>query len=182
ARQQSFARARLAKNQNGWEPVRSWSLQQAADGISKRDDTAAAPKKLIEMQHGGDYSAADAPRSGGEPDWPRSCYAVRRLSHDQDSEQSKALCARDGAGRWLIVRPVTLDTVGRRDPAPGKVHMAARLSNPIESLINDAPPETNFAQVDVAIVGSGYGGSIAATRLAGPDRRVVILERGREYA
>jgi len=60
--------------------------------------------------------------------------------------------------------------------------MAARLSNPIESLINDAPPETNFAQVDVAIVGSGYGGSIAATRLAGPDRRVVILERGREYA
>ena len=93
ARQQSFARARLAKNQNGWEPVRSWSLQQAADGISKRDDTAAAPKKLIEMQHGGDYSAADAPRSGGEPDWPRSCYAVRRLSHDQDSRAEQgALC------------------------------------------------------------------------------------------
>jgi cholesterol oxidase len=60
--------------------------------------------------------------------------------------------------------------------------MTARLSHPIESLINDVPPETVFATVDVAIVGSGYGGSIAAACLAGRGRRVVILERGREYA
>lgn len=60
--------------------------------------------------------------------------------------------------------------------------MTARLSQPIESLMKDAPPGTVFATVDVAIVGSGYGGSVAAACLAGPDRRVVILERGREYA
>ncbi|PYN91365.1 MAG: hypothetical protein DMD89_31120 [Candidatus Rokuibacteriota bacterium] len=69
--------------------------------------------------------------------------------------------------------------------------MTARLSQPIESLINHTSPEPDFAKVsrksifayvDVAIVGSGYGGSIAATRLAGDGRDVVILERGREYA
>src|SRR3989442_14138775 len=40
----------------------------------------------------------------------------------------------------------------------GRISMAARLSNPIESLINDRPPKEIFAEVDVAIVGSGYGG------------------------
>jgi cholesterol oxidase len=60
--------------------------------------------------------------------------------------------------------------------------MVDRLSNPIESLIKDKPPEEIFDTVDVAIVGSGYGGSIAAACLAGRGRRVVILERGREYA
>ena len=33
---------------------------------------------------------------------------------------------------------------------------------------------------DVVIVGSGYGGSIAASRLAGAGKRVCLLERGRE--
>src|SRR5262245_30057829 len=60
--------------------------------------------------------------------------------------------------------------------------MAARLSNPIESLIQDTRPGEIFDRVDVAIVGSGYGASIAAACLAGPDRTVVVLERGREYA
>jgi cholesterol oxidase len=63
-----------------------------------------------------------------------------------------------------------------------------RLSRPIEALIEeeDTPPERDgqarpIAAVDVVIVGSGYGGSIAAACLAGEGRRVVILERGREY-
>jgi len=64
ARQQAFASARLAENENGREPMRSRPLHQAADGIAKPDDTRAAPKKLIEMQHGGDYSATDVFRSG----------------------------------------------------------------------------------------------------------------------
>ena len=35
---------------------------------------------------------------------------------------------------------------------------------------------------DVLIVGTGYGGSFAARELAAPDRRVWVLERGREHA
>jgi cholesterol oxidase len=60
--------------------------------------------------------------------------------------------------------------------------MSARLSDPIESLIGDHRPGTIFAAVDVAIVGSGYGGALAGVSLARPGRRVAILERGSEYA
>src|SRR2546428_4344462 len=56
----------------------------------------------------------------------------------------------------------------------GRISMAARLSNPIESLINDRPPKEIFAEVDVAIVGSGYGGGIAAPHPPPPGRRAVV--------
>jgi cholesterol oxidase len=35
---------------------------------------------------------------------------------------------------------------------------------------------------DVVVIGSGYGGSIAASRMARAGRRVCLLERGREFA
>src|SRR3989442_13364413 len=50
----------------------------------------------------------------------------------------------------------------------GRISMAARLSNPIESLINDRPPKEIFAEVDVAIVGSGYSGGCTAPAPPGP--------------
>lgn len=54
--------------------------------------------------------------------------------------------------------------------------MDERYSRPVEEWTE---PDR---RVDVLIVGSGYGGSVAAYRLAHPtDRTVVVLERGREY-
>ena len=48
----------------------------------------------------------------------------------------------------------------------------ARISRPIEDISQ---------HYDVVVIGSGYGGSIAASRMARAGRKVCLLERGREY-
>lgn len=48
----------------------------------------------------------------------------------------------------------------------------ARLSSPIESLKES---------YEVVVIGSGYGASIAASRLARAGRKVCVLERGKEF-
>src|SRR5687767_8535686 len=58
--------------------------------------------------------------------------------------------------------------------------MAYWLSKPVEALIEEHGEGTPYC--DVLVVGSGYGGSVAAMRLAGPGRTVILFERGREYA
>jgi len=50
--------------------------------------------------------------------------------------------------------------------------MASRLARPVSELKPD---------YDVIVVGSGYGGGVAACRLARCGRKVAVLERGREY-
>ena len=47
-----------------------------------------------------------------------------------------------------------------------------RLSSPLDAL-NPA--------YDVVVVGSGYGGGVAASRLARAGLRVCVIERGREF-
>lgn len=47
----------------------------------------------------------------------------------------------------------------------------ARLASPIETIASD---------YEVVVVGSGYGGAIAASRMARAGRRVCLLERGKE--
>ncbi|OZG70131.1 hypothetical protein BTA51_27570 [Hahella sp. CCB-MM4] len=56
-----------------------------------------------------------------------------------------------------------------------------QISTPVESLITGHKSGDIIHQVDVLIIGSGYGGSVAAFRLAHPNRSVLVLERGQEY-
>lgn len=61
-----------------------------------------------------------------------------------------------------------------------------RISSPIESLIRSGSSEQPLLETDFLIVGSGYGGAVAAMRLAcestgAAAREVVVLERGKEY-
>lgn len=67
--------------------------------------------------------------------------------------------------------------------------MTRWLSTPIETLIGNTQSGTAVARsCDVLVVGSGYGGAIAALRLAGARRHdgsavnVFLFERGQEYA
>ena len=60
--------------------------------------------------------------------------------------------------------------------------MSYVLSEPIESLIEDLSCKDFKKCCDVLIVGSGYGGAIAAMRLAGLKRDVYVFERGSEHA
>ena len=53
-----------------------------------------------------------------------------------------------------------------------------RLSVPFREWIDSAGPIPDF---DAIVVGSGYGGAVAALRLAKHGYRVLILERGSEY-
>ena len=43
-----------------------------------------------------------------------------------------------------------------------------------------APIEQIKKHYEIAVIGSGYGGAIAASRLARAGREVVVFERGRE--
>jgi len=45
-----------------------------------------------------------------------------------------------------------------------------------------SPPEALRQRYDVIVVGSGYGGGVAASRLSRAGKRVAVLERGREFA
>lgn len=49
------------------------------------------------------------------------------------------------------------------------------------SLISPRAQLTSAARFDVVVIGSGYGGAVTAARLAGPQRSVCVLERGKEW-
>jgi cholesterol oxidase len=44
-----------------------------------------------------------------------------------------------------------------------------------------APPEEDVDRYDVVVVGSGFGGSVAALRLTEKGYRVAVLEAGRRF-
>lgn len=59
--------------------------------------------------------------------------------------------------------------------------MSYLLSDPIEKLIHDKPCSAFDKTCEVLIIGSGYGGAIAAMRLANQNGSVMVFERGNEY-
>ena len=66
-------------------------------------------------------------------------------------------------------RRTTMTTSAAQPVPPNR---PARLASPIENL---------RSRYDAVVIGSGYGGSIAASRLARAGQRVCLLERGREF-
>lgn len=60
--------------------------------------------------------------------------------------------------------------------------MMKRISSPIENLIDCAENQAKIHQTDYLIVGSGYGGAVAANRLSTiRGAQITVLERGQEY-
>ena len=67
--------------------------------------------------------------------------------------------------------------------------MTFHYSKPFETLFVDKTPAADvLTTASVLIIGSGYGGAVAAYRLSGTpahrerEHRVLVLERGKEYA
>lgn len=59
--------------------------------------------------------------------------------------------------------------------------MASMFSQPFSEWLAAQPCVNGEVEVDAVVIGSGYGGSVAALRLAEEGRKVLVLERGAEF-
>ena len=79
--------------------------------------------------------------------------------------------------------PTAIKDAAVADYAANMARFGGQLASPIQGLLNACPRGVPW-QFDVVVIGSGYGASITAARLAKrlrPGARLAIIERGKEW-
>src|ERR1700754_1971495 len=107
----------------------------------------------------------------GHADDRRPQPGLRRLQHrlPQGTRVGGARTARTHGAAG--VRPPGLDHGEERSRGRG----------PADGRLSQAEGVLTMEHVDAVVVGSGFGGSVAAYRLAEAGKSVVVMERGRDY-
>lgn len=135
-----------------------------------------------------------APELNSNDDKPAKAVVSRR--HVLSAGAAVGLSTLARASIAAPKEPKLGKVLGRRQTGPSvyksraiedyKCNMAefgGKLSAPIERLLQPVPRQEPY-QFDVLVVGSGYGASISAARIASklrPGARLGVLERGREW-
>jgi len=141
----------------------TYRLRHFEDASDSSDRSYIAPDSWD--GEGNDLQALyrSLPQSSNDNNGPRSRQEAKIRSYRDESRIASSL--KDGTK--------VIQSAGTADPDPegGNTGMFPRISKSIELLRHS---------YDYVVVGSGYGGSVAASRMARTGQSVCVLERGSE--
>ena len=131
---------------------------------------------------------ARKPGSTGQPVTRRTAMLMTAVAIEAAATSSLVSAERPKTTlREMLSRRQTGDSAYKAtamsDYQANVAEFGGRLSAPAERLLAPIPRQTPW-QFDVLIIGSGYGASISAARLAAalrPGSRLGVIERGREW-